>query len=170
MELATAFFTTLTKTTPKLAQALAVAISVVIFSPDYVSAQLGLQLFLDVNREWVGFALIVFASIAITPAPLAVGKETWDFLTARYKLCKLIENLTTDEKAVLLVFISARSRSHLFSTREFDDIIGVFSELSDKSLIRKITRRTHGVNQGYVYNISDYAYTYLIKRAHLVAP
>lgn len=149
------------KLPPKYIFALSIVSGFVLFGPTSINKGLGLDLFLNDYRKFVGvfFLLTVFLLFAHI---IGFLKERYEKHKNNKKLRKRLFDLTDEEKKVLSQYLDDNTRTEYFN---FTD--GVILGLVDEYILYRVSNSSD-MPPVFPFNIQPWAWDYLRKHPELL--
>ena len=143
--------------------------ALLLWGPESFNKGLGLDLFINEYRIWVGVTFLFFLATGLTP----LFPWLYQHITHEIQKRKIIKQakdklsaLTTEEKIVFNGFINNKTKARDLNIQD-----GVVSRLLNEGLIKLAYNVSYGGRRGshtFPINITDFAWDYLHKHPELL--
>jgi len=139
----------------------------VLFGPGAFKTGLGLDLFLDHYRIWVGVAFLFFLATGLRSPFLWVQStliERWNYHILKKERTILLANLTAEEKSILRGYLSNGTKSFNFDIQN-----GVISRLITTKFLYCASNRSlpnYPSSTVFPVNVQDWLWQELKKNQH----
>ena len=153
------------KLPPRYLAAIAIATSILLFSPGSILKKIGLSTAINDYRVWFGLLWLCAVSLLLAHigAPLLaywrsrIDEWRWMKYGKRY-----LASLTSDEKKIMRGFITAGKKSQMLDIRD-----GNVKALQHERLIYQAASVGHVIG-GFAFNIQPWVWDYLNKNQELM--
>ena len=153
------------KLDPKYLLPVAVATSILLFSPKALLSNIGLDGFVATYRSWVGLSWLLSIALLSSHVLSPLGKFLKHWVSEKIWIWhgkKRLKELTNSEKEILRRFIAGETRSQYLDFQNGD------VNLLERERIIFMASSTGNLIRGMAYNIQPWAWEYLRKNRDLL--
>jgi hypothetical protein len=145
--------------------AIALTTGVLLFVNPTSFADIGLESFVLQYKQWIGLMFLISGTFLVSPLIIQIIETIKEWIKKKIKLAHMkdrLNDLTPEEKQILLGYILPNTRTQVLSYRD-----GVVSGLKHENIIYQST--TIGdILEGFPYNIQSWAWRYLRKNQNKI--
>ena len=151
-----------TKTPKHLAWPLAIVSALLLWGPDNFISGLGLEIFINEYRKWLGVVFLFFLVVGLQPlAPLFMRKvnDAYNNFKGVKKAVEKLMDLTPSEKEILKYYLVKNTRTQDLSIQNGD-----VSKLISNGFIYRAAQVSYGGMRGsftFPVNITDWTWNYI---------